>query len=616
MKYVSYMALLAGLFFFPLEEGFSAIVKMQPVVSETKQVDTSSLKRAQAIDVLSDALTAHNFLKELSDLKRIEQRYKDAVEISAVDYRRYSDHFQCNVNRLNASFENPDVVWGRLTQKADELDSSLGYEISQGEEQSISNLNASMTKESYKQGVNLGKKASKTVSNQKEYSLKDLNGQEGNDDFLKWEIGRDILVDLYANPKKYGTKRGIPEFPLWEDEKYLYDKLVWNPHMEKVREYYLNATLKAGWLADKISSLKAKMQELENSLFSDRDKDYLHPSKIKSAYTSYLTALTGITGVPLPYEGELINPPKRPKLATTSSVFKESLLGKSLQVEEGTSGAYYLPLPPYKEIFYLQIQDKDAYKKAYIQKEDWGTDTVVHSELPMPWEVLKERLASNEDASYRQDSTNGSEFFRDLGDKVSSSDKNGIEAVNRISSYLDLKFQACLSYNAKEEKKAIFEAERDNFIERAAKVGLTISSKISFLDKAQLESLVTQIKARKKELISEARGILDQLDDSVLSKGINLNKVVYELIGDEDGVLSLSLQPKNEYKKELKQAIASKELLTYVDDKSEDILKDKLNILEKDCIKGGIDANKGFYRAKYWPDTGVFDGDLKALCGE
>ncbi len=93
---------------------------------------------------------------------------------------------ECNVKKLSEIYKNPEEAWLKMTEDFEKRDNDMTIYI-----------NA---------------------------STPDKPADEWDDAHPHWRIGRELLIDVYANPSKYGEVH--TEFKRWKDQDYIYAEQV------------------------------------------------------------------------------------------------------------------------------------------------------------------------------------------------------------------------------------------------------------------------------------------------------------------------------------------------------------------------------------------------------
>ncbi len=154
-------------------------VKPAPVksvyVAENYKPELASLIRIQGVQQKISVL--EDVYKNLES----EKTQKDIAD------KRYQAMEQCNIKRLASVYKDPALAWQNITKKYDEQELKLSVDI----------MNATPKK----------------LSTGEELRTEQL---------AYWQLGKEVLTEVYATPEKFGEVKDGQSFPLWEDQKYLY----------------------------------------------------------------------------------------------------------------------------------------------------------------------------------------------------------------------------------------------------------------------------------------------------------------------------------------------------------------------------------------------------------
>ena len=204
----------------------------KPQQPEENYADYGELLQ-QAIDLHNSAYNFTRFIPALDN-------YRNAKISAALNERRLNDFTKCNENLLGRYFSNPKKVWKALVEEMSTrkgrytgqvLQDAMNGKLSEGEIDALSGIEATelskMTDKEKEDFVNNEYLSKLGVVTEDARSSIEKN-------IATWEIGRDILLDLYENPNKWGAKTA--KFPLWKDNKFLLanqERLMeekrWNP---------------------------------------------------------------------------------------------------------------------------------------------------------------------------------------------------------------------------------------------------------------------------------------------------------------------------------------------------------------------------------------------------
>ncbi|MBP5160900.1 MAG: hypothetical protein ILP11_02490 [Alphaproteobacteria bacterium] len=187
----------------------------------------------QVVDLHNAAYNFTMFMGRLSS-------YKTAKISAEINNRRMDDFTKCNVNLLGRYFTDPKQVWKKLVDEmkrrmpretAQLLQEAANGNLTDDDFAALSGIPAlelakmsNEEKEQYATNKYISKLASPTTS--KRAAIRQNIGT--------WEIGREILLDLYSTPEKWGNPKA--KFPLWTDANFLLlhqpeliKKKRWNP---------------------------------------------------------------------------------------------------------------------------------------------------------------------------------------------------------------------------------------------------------------------------------------------------------------------------------------------------------------------------------------------------
>ena len=281
---------------------FSAV---QPV-ADLAVMDIKGLNRK----ALKEALNVHNLMVELRDIKTVEEQVIKASEQRQLYENKLAAMEKCSVDKLSSVFKNPNDVWRKMTSRYTQKEKDLTIYVNASQvasEQEIEEFNAYMNQGLMTDGV-----ASELLS--------------------QWQIGREILTDVYANQDSWGERKtqDAPSFPLWEDQKYLFDK-EWNKKYEAINLYF-------------------GVPPQGRPLIGDERYDYAKADELEKAHNTYLALLAAKNPV---------------KAATLPNEMKKVPVAPK-------------PLPPKMEyLVYLESADP---KKA------------IYPSLPEPWQEYEKKV--------------------------------------------------------------------------------------------------------------------------------------------------------------------------------------------------------------------------------
>ena len=158
------------------------------------------------LEDIEAALDIHNFVQSrLNPRLREYDSTKNAKIDHAIDEARLDSCDACNVARLAPYFKNPDEVWEKIKARAEEKYASISGDV----------------------GLPEGGKSGSAEEAKQSVKTEDYLGV--------WDLGHEILMDLYNDLDKWGDRKSY-SFPLWQEQKDLYDAKEWNPKYNEIKK--------------------------------------------------------------------------------------------------------------------------------------------------------------------------------------------------------------------------------------------------------------------------------------------------------------------------------------------------------------------------------------------
>ena len=273
----------------------------EPVLKEHYVMNLTEADRS----AIEAAMDVHNLMLSLRDLESSGKQYAIASQIAQLDEKRLKALEECSINKMADQFKDPKAVWEKMKAEYDRREKELSIYV---------NSTEPPTEEQQKAFENYLEKGEMTPEMVAEM-------------YAPWQIGRDILIDVYQNQDKWGERKDkkAPSFPLWEDQKYTFDK-EWDAYYTKLNAYF-------------------GVPPVGRPVIGDEKYDYAKAEEVEKAHKVYLAALVAKN----PAKGALLaaalkNPPTAPK-----------------------------PLPPKNEIV--------------IYMETQNPNNQVYPAMPEPWQV-------------------------------------------------------------------------------------------------------------------------------------------------------------------------------------------------------------------------------------
>lgn len=223
---------------------------------------------------LREALKLHNLMVEVRGVSSLEDQAVRAMETRIFHEQKLASMEKCSIKKLSDTFKNPTDVWNKMTDKYAKKEKELAIYVNSAQtatEDEIQEFNLYM-----EQG-----KITETVASEL---------------LSPWQIGNEILTDVYANQDVWGERKtaDAPSFPLWEDQKYIFDK-EWDEKYNAINLYF-------------------GVPPQGRPLIGDEKYDYAKADQLEKAHLEYIALLSAknpVKAATLP--NSLKNPPVAPK---------------------------------------------------------------------------------------------------------------------------------------------------------------------------------------------------------------------------------------------------------------------------------------------------------------
>ena len=194
-KYISLFCamMLVGAVAMPVQGAisFSSSGKLQPKkYTVTRYLDASNPDLRKALDI-------HNLLNEMPDIQDMLHTSKDLSDQADIATKQMEAMSACHAQKLGDVFKDPKKAWGKM------MDSY----------------------EQKRQGSGQNKSAQSGSTSVQKNRLAD--------DKQNMLISRDIMMDVYQNPSKWGQTKDGASFPLWQDQITVFEK-KWNDFYDKM----------------------------------------------------------------------------------------------------------------------------------------------------------------------------------------------------------------------------------------------------------------------------------------------------------------------------------------------------------------------------------------------
>lgn len=168
-------------------------------------------------NALDKALTLHNLMNRMWEARANLEEQARVQKNMKLQQKRMEAMEKCNIRRLSEQFKNPKEVWEKMKDRYDRREKELTIFINSAE--GLSDEQREKLRAEVEAGTFSDERLAETLS--------------------YWAIGNEILTDVYQNQDSWGERKNenSPSFPLWEDQKYVFDK-TWDDTYTKLNAYF------------------------------------------------------------------------------------------------------------------------------------------------------------------------------------------------------------------------------------------------------------------------------------------------------------------------------------------------------------------------------------------
>lgn len=465
----------------------------------------------QAVDLHETAVSLLDNKKVLEEFKKNIAEYKEIV-------RRRDQNISCNIQQLSDYFSDPKSVWDKMAAYAEDSSAkllaaasdSLGDKETTNQVKALqADLDAGKTSSSASAGssakVDAALKANEGI---------DINniGEDSSDvdldaalafSKIRWDVGKEVLVDVYANQDKWGTVK--KRFSPWVDQKHVYDVYLAKRYAEMEKAY--------APMPGQSFPVRPKI--------TDKDGAYLPQTYYQGNVPVAKATTTNYSDSSATLDDVFCGKTAANKKKQCVRVNKGELLEKhnayvaaltQLPLKEGAStpdlSAPYLPqipLPPWREVVFIQSVEKE------IPQYSSG-------ELPDPWFKVTQSIdnftPSGELANLVSRKGNTVEFKKGTYDELTGEIKigqNGGPEIsipmiqNRLSSYLALTSAEEEKLPVKERAEASIKEMNENLRATFIKAGFTPSDSFDLAKDADYQEALKKLRELEQNKVKEAR---------------------------------------------------------------------------------------------------------------
>ncbi len=408
---------------------------------------------------LIQAMSLHNYANSLQNQILQADDYKYAVVNVALAERRLTDLTTCNIKLLQDHFIDAKSVWDKMKSEADrmyqEVSISETIELNEMSEKDLEIL----------AGITNDGGSSSALLNEIKINLCE--------EAIEWTIGHSILTDLYYDQDaqlndgsfKWGERKTptTPSFSLWQDQKFLYDKQIWDPKYIAINTFF-----------------KEPLERRPKILGDNQNQkrfDYYFYNDVVKAHEAYLKQL------------------KIENFQKPARVVWEAL---PAELKEPPKVAPR-PLPPRSEIVLFDMDDEDA-NGNLIQSFNG-----VCLGYPQPWQTF----IDNQFRIYNARGEMAFLFDVNRGAKTITPRWNEREVIdsmlpkpNRISRYLTTQYELKKRTAALEEQRVRVAELKLRYEDIASKNGVKLPDNLHYGKKEDLQKVKDAFLKERDELLA------------------------------------------------------------------------------------------------------------------
>ncbi len=513
----------------------SPFVKVERIPATQTQAETQSNYQIP----LLKALDLHNLMVSLPSFRQFQQTQADAKEQLDYQNKRFDDMTTCNIRRLGKYFQNPEDVWEKMTKTYDAQEKQLAVFLNSAQRYDPDQL-PNVTPDD------------QTIIEQN----------------ATWTLGKNILTDVYANPEKWGTPKGgagkSSVFPLWKDQKYLYDK-EYNDFYAQINTYF-------GVSSDVLPQI------------GDQKYDYTQYDELIKAHADYLKKMSAqapkkLMGMPASFK----MPPVPPK-----------------------------PLPPADEIV-KYIGDPEETRQVFPEwPEPWQKfmksnfeDFNPTGEMAQDFIGKSLRLKEsvrNQDASLQDNRLNvyqGIKKERSTAQKlveITQAEENNLMSVldSRLASHgLAMETPNLLDETQYNQVKKAIREQKEIYLKQAEEEMSKLPSSSSEDEQKTLsaESVLSISPQGQEDVLDQLtkdRSLYVKTADAIQSSRVyQARQLIEALKTDSDGHVTLSRQNAGQIDQLMKEAAATEALKKEIELFNKRINKTQRKKLDDMCLNGG-----------------------------
>ncbi len=492
--------------------------------------------KSQALDA---ALSVHNAMNKMYALKQKQEMQASAKKNLALQQKKMEAMEKCNIGRLAKDFKHPEQVWKKMTDAYDKREKELIVYVNSADE--MTEEDRAVLKANIKNGYFSDEALAETMS--------------------FWDIGNEILTDVYQNQDAWGerVKPGAPSFPLWEDQKYVFDQ-EWNQQYEEINLYF-------------------GVPPEGRPVIGDEKYDYAKEEQVNVAHKAYLAALTA----------------KNPAKAA-------AMPKKWLKAQVAPK-----PLPPKAEsIVYLTSDDPERQ---------------IYPKMPAPWEAYQKDGFKdiNPTGEMAEDFAKGLVLKESAKNRTTDAQNNRLTVYQALKKTLDgaEKIDEAMAQSLSQTETAVLDQlhqqldldgeidlndakEFEQLFERLKnqKNALLVFAEQNLKEEEAWERAAWRQSLEKKrleavdtmtELQKENPAYYQKVKETLSVSAPQQNReLLTALRTDENAIVSLSAVNAKDIERLMREAVAEEKLLEKQDAWNKELAAEEKRSIDDLCINGGV----------------------------
>ncbi len=482
----------------------------KPVVENKTLEQYTQLNEAK--DEVNDAISLHDAAKSLLSNQKVLKKHQETIEQYNETLSRLNQNISCNKQQLSQAFSNSEEVWNKISAWAEDSAATA-----------LADASGAMDNGVDPENVDLSKMSEDALNS----DMDDL----GKYAKVRWDVGAEVLKDLYAHPSKWGKVKG--EFKPWEDQKHVYDVYLQKKYNKIVSAYIIpdDVTIKIPSVSD------GEKGYLPSTYYSG---EIPSPKEKGSSYNASSSNIDEVwCGASANGKAQDCPRVQKGSLATQHQNLVQQL--SQLTLKPGYSkpdmsapALPQTPLPPWREIVYIETTEKQLPELGSALPDPWFKVTQSIDNFNNGGEMANLVERHGNSVRYRPNTYDAA-----TGEVKKDSKGNPMLPIplttNRISSYLALQNAEEQQLPMKEQAEAAVKEMNENIISLLTQNGYTPRTGFDLSNDADYEEALKQLAQLQKKKISSARALMAKVQSDYAG---DLFDSVKQMIGEEQKTLN------------------------------------------------------------------------------